>query len=362
MELNFYMPVRVYAGKNVVGNHAAEIAACGKKALIVTGRHSAFANGSYDDVQKVLEERNIPSVLFSEVEENPSTETVMKIRDLGLQEGVDFVIGIGGGSPLDAAKAAALMMAHPDEGEDMLYRAGGNSSCLPVIAIPTTCGTGSEVTAVSVLTDHKRRTKGSIPYKIWPALALIDGTYLSNSPLAVIRNTSKHALCHLLESAFSAKRTEFSKMPVLAGLAKWRETKNVLDGSHEPSDEDFEKLMLSSAFAGMAIAQAGTSLPHALGYIVTYDTGLPHGPACGYFLPAFLKEAPFDETQEYLSAAGFTDVDDLEAYLQRVLGRPKVPEAVLQRTFEAVLHAPAKMSSASFPVREDILRRITFGS
>ncbi|MBP3913836.1 MAG: iron-containing alcohol dehydrogenase [Lachnospiraceae bacterium] len=360
--MNYYMPVKVVVENDAVRNGAAAIAGCGTKALIVTGRHSAFENGAYDDVKRVLDEAGIPSVLFSEVEENPSTETVMKIRDLGLSENADFVIGIGGGSPLDAAKAAALMMAHPSWGIEKLYEAGEDGSYIPVIAVPTTCGTGSEVTAVSVLTNHAKKTKGSIPFKIWPSYAFIDGKYLAFASLKVIRNTSVDALCHLLESAFSKKGTELSKMPAKAGLLKWAETKDILTGARPAGPEDFEKLMISSSFAGMAIAQTGTSLPHALGYILTYDTGLPHGAACGYFLPAFVREAPEALRAEFLPLAGFRDADELEEFLGSVLGKISIPQDVLDRTFEAVKSAPAKMHSPSFDVDEAMLKRITFDS
>ena len=117
----FYMPVKVYCENNCVRAHAKELASFGKKALIVTGRSSAFKNGSIADVESALSEHGVEWTIFNEVEENPSVETVMKGRDLGLSRGADFVIGIGGGSPMDAAKAIALMIRCKDAGADYLY-------------------------------------------------------------------------------------------------------------------------------------------------------------------------------------------------------------------------------------------------
>ncbi len=91
------MPTRLFAEENAVIHHAGDLASFGKKALIVTGRHSAFSNGSYEDTTTALENAGIGHVLFSEVEENPSVATIMKARDFGLANSVDFVIGIGGG-------------------------------------------------------------------------------------------------------------------------------------------------------------------------------------------------------------------------------------------------------------------------
>ena len=99
----FYMPAKVYCENNCVRKHAKELASFGKKALIVTGKHSAFQNGSIADVQAALDDHGVASAVFNEVEENPSVDTVMKGRDRGIAEEADFVIGIGGGSPMDAA-------------------------------------------------------------------------------------------------------------------------------------------------------------------------------------------------------------------------------------------------------------------
>ena len=190
----FYMPVRVYEEENCVMNHAGDFVQFGKKALIVSGRHSAIANGSYADITAALDSVGIGHVLFNEVEENPSTHTVMKARDLGVQEQVDFVIGVGGGSPMDASKAIALMIKKADKDISYLYSPDGDSSTIPIVAVPTTCGTGSEVTAVSVLTMPEKQTKKSIPHKIFPDLALIDGKYLASAPRSVLCNTAFDAL------------------------------------------------------------------------------------------------------------------------------------------------------------------------
>ena len=98
----FYMPAKVYCENNCVHAHARELASFGKKALIVTGKSSAFKNGSIADVQAALSDHGVECSVFNEVEENPSVETVMRGRDKGLADGADFVIGIGGGSPIAA--------------------------------------------------------------------------------------------------------------------------------------------------------------------------------------------------------------------------------------------------------------------
>ncbi len=228
MKSVFYMPTRVFEEDNCVKNHADLLGTFGKKALIVTGRSSAKKNNSYSDVCEALDSVGVGHVLFDEVEENPSIETVMKGREFGVSNGVDFCIGIGGGSPLDAAKAIALMIKHKDEDSSYMYDGSKPSDTIPVVAIPTTCGTGSEVTGVSVITIHEKKTKGSIKHLIFPDVALIDGKYLAYASKSLIFNTAIDAFAHLVESVINASATDYSRMCAHAGLKKWGENLEVL--------------------------------------------------------------------------------------------------------------------------------------
>ena len=149
--MKLYMPTKVYSEKNCVENHSRELAALGTKAMVVTGKHSSRINGSLEDVTGALERERVPYVVFDDIEENPSVETVMRARALGIKEGADFVIGVGGGSPMDASKAIALMMANPEHDERLLYTKAQVSAqgpvypAFPVAEVPTTAGTGSAV-------------------------------------------------------------------------------------------------------------------------------------------------------------------------------------------------------------------------
>lgn len=358
--MKFYMPVRLFDERECVNNHAKELCSFGKKALIVTGKHSAFSNGSYDDVADVLKSGGIDFEVFSEVEENPSVETVFAARDRFASEGIDHVIGIGGGSPMDAAKAVALTLAHPDYTLADLYDASKDPSALPVICVPTTCGTGSEVTGVSVLTRHDKKTKISMVHKVFPALALIDGKYIRNASISLIANSSVDALAHLLESVLNSKADPYVRMTAMFGLREWSKTRDIIAGEREASDIDRAFLMRSSALAGMSIAQSGTGLPHALSYALTYDLGIPHGRAVGYFLPGFLGAAPDPDRDELLKTAGFSGLPEFITFMQKALGVIDVSEDELNKTFEAVRNNLGKMKSASFAVSDDLLRRIVF--
>ena len=128
-----------------------------------------------------------------------------------------FVIGAGGGSPMDAAKAIALMVQNRDTSEDILYKPI-KLKALPVVEVPTTCGTGSEVTPYAILTRDDIKTKQSISHKIYPVLACIDAKYLESAPAGLIINTAIDALGHLVESYFNTNATEYSRMASLYGM------------------------------------------------------------------------------------------------------------------------------------------------
>ena len=352
------MPTRVYDGPDCVLSHAAELSALGNRALLVTGRHSAKACGALDDVTGALEKNGKTWCVFSGIEENPSVETVTRAAVFGKTEKADFVVGIGGGSAMDAAKAAAFLMKREEFSSADLYDKTLPPDALPVAAVPTTCGTGSEVTGVSVLTMHEKKTKGSIPHKIFPRLALVDGKYLQAASRSLIVNTSLDALAHMAESFESRSADDYSKSAVLHGLSLWKESREVIAGKREAEEEDFARLMRASTFAGIAIAQTGTSIPHALSYILTYDAKIPHGLACGYFLPGFLAEAPEESRNTILHAAGFADTVDFDSFMAPLLADVSAPEETLRRAYDVVLGNTQRLSGCAFFVDADVLGRI----
>lgn len=358
--MQFYMPTKVFEEKDCVKNHAQEIVSLGTKALIVTGRHSSRVNGSLDDVLNVLKQGKIESVIFDEVEENPSIETVMKARDIGIENDVDFVIGLGGGSAMDASKAIALMIYHKDQEASYLYTKNVDGTTVPMIAIPTTCGTGSEVTPVSVLTIHAQKTKGSIPHKIFAKYAFIDGKYLKFAPKHVLHNTAVDALAHLWESYINAKATDYSRMCVHEGMVVWAKSKDVLLGKKEATDEDYANMMRASAFAGMAIAQTGTSLPHGLSYPMTYDLHMPHGQAVGYFLGGYLSKADEKDTNYLLQTSGFESLREWQEFYKQVCGADKISKEELDHAVEVIWNNPAKLANSPFQVEHQTLVDIAY--
>lgn len=218
---HYFMPTDCYFGRGCVAEHKEAMAKLGKKAMVVTGKTSAKRNGAQQDITDALDSLDIAWILFDEIEENPSVETVERAAKLAIAEGVEFFIGIGGGSPMDSSKAIATMAAHPEQGTDALWNA--ENKALPVVAVPTTAGTGSEVTQYAIVTLHAKRTKSSIAAHIFATVAFLDPKYMDTLPARTTNNTAVDALTHLVESYLSAKATAVSREIAKQGLPLFKE-------------------------------------------------------------------------------------------------------------------------------------------
>ncbi len=356
----FKIPTLVYFEDDCIKNHQKELTGFGDVCLIVTGKKGSRINGSLKDLTKVLKDNNITCYIFDEVEQNPSLQTVNKAYLEYRDKGIEFVIGLGGGSPMDAGKAIAVMLYHNFDDVYRLYDKDADNKSLPFIAIPTTCGTGSEVTGAAVITNDKRKTKQSISYRIYPELALVDSKYLHNLPEQVLINSSVDALAHLIESYISSQATDFSNMIALEGLRVWSLNKDNLLNPNNLTKKDYDNLMLTSLYGGMAIAHCGTALPHGFSYTLTYHLGIPHGNAAGYFIYGYLKYASQDDVKTILDIIGLADLKQLKEYLNKICKFKVLDDAILDLAIEQLNADKRKLSYCPYPVDKDLLREIAY--
>ena len=318
MEFKYLMPTEIHFGNGVIENNKEVFNRIGKKALIVTGRRSAKINGSYDDVKEALSTTGIDYILFDQVEENPSLETIEKGSEIGKKNNVDFIIGIGGGSPMDAAKAMAVFIKNPEINKDNIFSAGKLES-IPVVAVPTTSGTGSEVTQYSIVTSNKDKTKKNLGQSIFPKVAFVDSKYTFDLPYDITVNTAIDAFTHLVEGYLNANSTYMSDIYGEKGFELFKYCFEKLV-SKDLNQEFREKVMMASVLGGIQIAQNGTSLPHGMGYPLTYFKGLPHGLANGVLTIEYLKSFK-DQTKinRMLNILGFSNLGELEAVFDRLI-------------------------------------------
>ena len=170
MNFQNHPPVRLFLGDNAMRDNIDRFR-IGKKALVVSGKHGADACGAMAEVDGILAALSIPYVRFTEITENPPAQTCYRGGQMARAEGCDFVIAIGGGSSLDGAKAIAAYAANPDMGVTEIFD-GLKNPCLPLIAIPTTAGTGSEAVCYAVLTLPGGRQKKTFKDHLLSAVEL----------------------------------------------------------------------------------------------------------------------------------------------------------------------------------------------
>lgn len=361
MKYNYFIPTRIIFGENCIKENS-DYMAIGHKALIVTGK-SSRNNGSLDDVISALESHGIKYEIFDGVKSNPDLENVSKGADVARRADADFVIGIGGGSPLDASKAIAVLAANPMMDAEELFSKTFKNKPLPIIAVPTTAGTGSEVTPYSILTYDRIGSKKNFasPY-IFPHVAFLDARYTINLPYSVTVDTMLDALSHLIEGYLSVKYGDFYFWMVEKGLKGFSESyKSVMDGQLDLKTR--EVLLNSSLLGGMLIAHTGTSIVHAMGYSLTYYKDIPHGRANGMLLADYLKfncETDGDKVEHILSLLNIGNIEGLRSIvsglLQRVDKRPDISESEMAHYASIAIKAPNIANNKKVVTQEDLFK------
>lgn len=312
MTLNSFMPVKLITGAGCVRASGQEIAKLGKVCLIVTGRTSAKVSGALQDVTDTLDANGQKWLLFDAIGQNPELKDCMTAAQKAIAAGADFVLGIGGGSALDAAKCIAVLAANPGLTQEQLYAFEWANLPLKIAAVGTTAGTGSEVTKVSVITTPDGRKKSFHHEAIFPTLALGDPTYTMSLPPMVTRATAVDVLAHCAESFFSRSANHISRMYAVAGIRLLLPVlRNMAErGWEDPDYETREKLYCASIYGGLAINVTGTCFPHTMGYLLTETFGIPHGTACAVFQKdfyAYNKRVVPELAAQYLEEIGCSE-------------------------------------------------------
>ena len=293
MDFDLNIPVKVISGRGCVLENSDLFKPFGSCALIVTGGSGAVRSGALKDVSNALSKCGIEYRVYDKITANPLLSSSRDAGALARETGASFIIGIGGGSALDAAKAAAVYAANEKLCCRDIYTVAEREKALPIIAVGTTAGTGSEVGRVSVLTDDETGRKKSIsPNDCFPALTFADPHYTESMPYSVTCSTALDALSHALEGYFSEKCGDIPTLFAEKAIRLiYDGLKTLLKLKDVPPPDVRDKLYYGSLYAGITLSYCGTAFPHPLGYVLTENYGVPHGFACAAFLPEFIKRA-----------------------------------------------------------------------
>lgn len=285
------MPTEIHLRPGAIGalrTIARQLGAA--NALLVTDP-GVVATGLADRARCLVADRHVRVHLFDRIEPNPRHTTIDSLARVARDQGNDLVVGLGGGSVLDAAKAAAIFARNPvDTCADKSGRIEFAQPALPFVAIPTTCGTGSEVTWVSVITDETRRTKFSVKGPaMFPMAALVDADLLKTLPQRLVAYTGLDALTHAIEAttcrAANAVSDALAEKAITLLFAFLERAVADIAGD----DEAREAVMRASTLAGMAFGNADVAGVHCISESLGGMYDVPHGLANAMFLAPLMR-------------------------------------------------------------------------
>ena len=335
----FFIPQNITVGAGTL----AKLPECAKKlggshAMLISGP-TLRKMGVVDKAADYLKDAGMAVDIFTDVEANPSVTTVEKATEAYKDSGADFIVALGGGSPMDVAKAVGVTAKY---GGSITEYEGAHKvpgKIVPLIAIPTTAGTGSEVTAFSVITDHSRDYKLTVfSYELLPAYAILDPELLTSAPASVAAACGIDAFIHAIESYVSPKATLYTQMFSMKAMEMIMEGFRKIAKHGEAFRMNLlDDFLTASNLAGIAFGNAGTGAVHAMSYPLSGVYHVTHGEANYQFLTAvFAKYQELDpdgrikELNSFLSNVLECDADlvyvEIGKLLDQIIARKPLHE------------------------------------
>lgn len=318
----FTLPRDIYYGEN-----SLEVLKTlqGKRAIIVTGGSSMQKYGFLDKVKNFLREANMEVKVIEGVEPDPSIETVMNGAKIMREFEPDWIVSIGGGSPIDAAKAMWIFYEHPELTFDDIK----DPFSIPLlrnkarfVAIPSTSGTATEVTAFSVITDKEKKIKYPLAdYNITPDIAILDTELTMTMPKKLVAHTGMDALTHAIEAYVASNKSHFSDPLAMEAINMVND--NILD-SFKESKKAREQMHIAQCLAGMAFTNALLGITHSMAHKVGAVFDIPHGCANAIFLPYVIEynknvcKDRYVKIAKSLELKGKTEDELIESLVDRI--------------------------------------------
>ena len=313
MSHSINLPRIMQVGKNA-RSHLPEIlnSLGAKRPLIITDK-MMVSLGYIDQIQNLLKAENIESDYFDETIPEPTSASIEAGVNHVKTHQYDAIIAVGGGSPIDSAKAISILSKFGGEIRDYKFPRQVNEIGLPIIAIPTTAGTGSECTRFTIITDDKTSEKMLCAgLGFLPIAAIIDYELTMSLPARTTADTGIDALTHAIEAYVSKKASPYSDAQAIAAMKLIGP--NLQIAYHEPGNESArEKMMLGSTFAGVAFSNASVALVHGMSRPIGAFFHVPHGLSNAMLLPMiteFSIQAAPERYADCAKAMGVAHIDD----------------------------------------------------
>jgi len=328
-----------------------------KKPLIITDK-MMVSLGYIAQIQEILKAELIDSDYFDETIPEPTSSSIEAGVDHVKNHDYDAIIAIGGGCPIDSAKAISILSKHGGVIADYKFPRQVNEIGLPIIAIPTTAGTGSECTRFTIITSEKMLCAG---LGFLPVAAIIDYELTMSLPARTTADTGIDALTHAIEAYVSKKASPYSDAQAIAAMRLIGP--NLQTAYHQPSNESArEKMMLGSTLAGIAFSNASVALVHGMSRPIGAFFHVPHGLSNAMLLPTItafsIQAAPerYAECAKAIGCANHDDSDDVANQklidtlieINRDLAVPSLAEFGISKSdFDQVVHTMAEQALAS---------------
>jgi alcohol dehydrogenase class IV len=329
--MNIWPVPQVKIGENSISEIPAALDSLGAAKVVVVTDPGIIKVGIYEKVEKVLKDAGKEVVLFDDVKPDPSMQLVDSIAEKARNSGAQAIIGLGGGSSIDSAKVAAALVGNNGSIKDYLGVGLLPKPGLPILAVPTTAGTGSEVTYLSILSDLENETKKGFgsPFII-PSFAFLDPLLTVGLPPHITAATGMDALCHCVEAYTSANANDYSDAMAVKAIELIGA--NIRTAFSNGADlKARENMLLGSLLAGIAFANAGVTAVHAFSYPLGGMFHVPHGLANSLMLPVIIKfnasamKDRFGHVAELLTGKKGSDWQDCIAEVERLSEDVKLP-------------------------------------
>ena len=299
MKFNYNLPVNLVFGRGRVEEAGTITAAYGIKALLVTGTGSTKKSGLLDRVISYLEKAGVSYALFDKVSQNPLTTTAEEGAKLSKEEHCDVILGIGGGSIMDCAKAIAFLSVNDGDINDYIFARRISDRALPLVLIPTTCGTGSEGNGFAVLTNPENGDKKSLRSNTIIAKAsIIDSELMQTMPKQILASVGFDALCHSMEAYLSKIGQPMTDIMSLEGIRLiGTYLVKVYEGCDDP--QAWDAITWASTLGGMVINTAGVTLPHGMEHPASGLKDIVHGRGLAALTPVITEASAQGAPEKY---------------------------------------------------------------
>ena len=286
-DFNYYHPTRILFGKDRINEVGKIIARNGKKCLLVTVKPFPAMNNLFKKVKSLCEKAGVEIIHYDGATPEPNNDCVNKGSQIARENKVDVILGVGGGSTMDTAKAISVGATHDGDIWDFrLGRKRVGKEILPVIAVPTTGGTGAEVTNMAVIKNARDKTKSAIAsWDLTPRVAVVDPVLTLTVPPKVTASTGFDAFTHSFETFINTQSSNFIDLYALDALKKIIKYLPIAveDGSNL---EAREALSFAAMLGGLCISNIGTTLPHGMAMALGgHTSGMAHGESLAILYP-----------------------------------------------------------------------------